>query len=261
MMNGACKNLQESYIFDASILERGGISMPKINPLTFDDLNSAIAYDSEAGTFTWRINAARNVKAGMSAGCAKGTRFSKKHNRDVRYIYIRLNDFEVPAARVAWLLHYGAWPAGNIQFDDGNTENLKIKNLKEGKTYHVTTDADGIKSRKMTKEAQRHYGLKRYYGMTGEEYGEMLAAQKGLCAVCGKPETAMFNGVPKVMHVDHDHATGQIRELLCGSCNGMLGLAKDSPETLRSAADYIEKHQARLNNVVALSGRLKAETE
>ena len=54
------------------------------------------------------------------------------------------------------------------------------------------------------------------------------------------------------MHVDHCHATGRIRALLCGACNGMLGLAKDKPATLRAAADYIEKHAALADNVVPL---------
>jgi hypothetical protein len=40
-------------------------------------------------------------------------------------------------------------------------------------------------------------------------------------------------------HVDHCHASGVVRGLLCGQCNILLGAAKDSIETLFAAADYL----------------------
>lgn len=232
--------------------------MPKVNPLTYEDVASVLEYDQETGGFTWLVNIARNIKAGNSAGCAKGARWSKRAKRYMRYVYIRLRDIDTPAARLAWLLHYKKWPDGNVLFDDGDTENLRIANLKESKNMRTTTGTDGVKSRRMTREAQRAYGLRRYYGLTGDQYGEMLAAQHGLCAVCGRPETAMYNGRPKVMHVDHDHANGRIRELLCGSCNGMLGLAKDSRDTLLAAVRYLDKHTDAAN-VVTLAVREHTE--
>ena len=61
----------------------------------------------------------------------------------------------------------------------------------------------------------------------------MLAAQAGLCAVC--------RSAPAV-HVDHDHATGTVRALLCFNCNGGLGQFKDDPDVLRAAADYVRFH-------------------
>jgi Recombination endonuclease VII len=81
----------------------------------------------------------------------------------------------------------------------------------------------------------RTYHLKRRYGITAEEADEMLAEQGGLCAICRTEPAA---------HVDHDHDTGRIRELLCFHCNGGLGQFKDDPELLRAAADYVELHRA-----------------
>ena len=81
----------------------------------------------------------------------------------------------------------------------------------------------------------RTYHLKRRYGITAEEADEMLIAQGGLCAIC---RTAL------AAHVDHDHDTGEVRELLCFNCNGGLGQFKDDPEVLRAAAHYVERHRA-----------------
>lgn len=228
-------------------------SVPKTNPLDLDTARAKLSYNPQTGVFIWRMDASKNVKAGTIAGSVKGARMSRKTGETTRYMYIRIDNYEMPAARVAWFLHYGVWPTGNLSFKDGDTLNLRIDNLQEARFASVGyVSSDGVKSRKMSKEAQRHYGLKRYYGLSGEQYGAMVANQKGLCGICKKPETAVFNGAPKVLHVDHCHATDQIRELLCGSCNGMLGLAKDSPETLRAAADYIEKHAKATANVVTI---------
>lgn len=81
----------------------------------------------------------------------------------------------------------------------------------------------------------RTYHLKRRYGITAEEADAMLEAQGGLCAVCRTAPAA---------HVDHDHGTGEVRELLCFNCNGGLGQFKDDPAVLRAAADYVERHRA-----------------
>ena len=226
--------------------------MPKINPLSFDEVNRVLAYDAETGVFTWKVDVARNVKAGDKAGCAKGARLSKKTGKMHRYVYIRIGNIDSPAARIAWLLHHGEFPKGNLQFVDGDTENLRISNLRETIWFKPSEEGETLKNRKMNKTTMRHYALKRYYGITGEQYGEMLAAQKGVCAICGQPETAMFRGVPKVMHVDHCHETGKVRALLCGMCNGMLGLAKDDTAKLRAAAAYLEKHSGKTATVTPL---------
>lgn len=61
----------------------------------------------------------------------------------------------------------------------------------------------------------------------------MLDGQTG-CAICGQPFV-------KTPQADHDHATGQVRGLLCGNCNSGLGLLQDNPELLRAAANYLEE--------------------
>lgn len=69
-----------------------------------------------------------------------------------------------------------------------------------------------------------------------EQYEEMRDAQGDCCAICQVP----FDG-PGACAVDHDHATGKVRGMLCGRCNRAIGLLRDDPEIMRQAADYIER--------------------
>jgi hypothetical protein len=80
----------------------------------------------------------------------------------------------------------------------------------------------------------------RKYGVTREQYDAMRAAQGGGCAICGSP--APGRGKTK-LHVDHDHATGQVRGLLCGDCNTAIGSFRESVARLLSAAEYLRKHK------------------
>jgi len=86
------------------------------------------------------------------------------------------------------------------------------------------------------KRAFRKWHLKKNYGITPEQYDEMLERQGGGCAICGKPpgETAL--------HVDHCHETGRVRGLLCFSCNAGLGQFHHDPELLGRALEYTATH-------------------
>lgn len=90
------------------------------------------------------------------------------------------------------------------------------------------------------KNADKHHAtnLKRNYGITGEQYNQMLAEQYYACALCGKSETETRR---KRLSVDHDHTTGKVRGLLCSPCNKGIGHFKDSPTLLRKAALYLDK--------------------
>jgi Recombination endonuclease VII len=83
--------------------------------------------------------------------------------------------------------------------------------------------------------------LQRKYGLTPEALTAMRDAQGNRCAVCGDP---LLPGVGT--HIDHDHATGQIRGLLCQACNLCEGYARGSALRLRKLAAYIEHHAPKL---------------
>jgi hypothetical protein len=75
------------------------------------------------------------------------------------------------------------------------------------------------------------------YGLSRERFEALLAEQGGGCAIC---HTADWPGKDNRPHVDHDHATGNVRGILCGGCNNGLGNFADDPARLRAAADYLE---------------------
>jgi hypothetical protein len=77
--------------------------------------------------------------------------------------------------------------------------------------------------------------LKFRYGLTRQQYEDMFVAQSGACALCYEP-CASGNRLA----VDHDHATGRVRSLLCRECNIGLGKFRESQELLRNAADYLD---------------------
>ena len=82
----------------------------------------------------------------------------------------------------------------------------------------------------------REWRLKTHYSITQDEFLFKENEQGGVCYLCkSKP-----NSGKKVLVVDHDHATGQVRRLLCDKCNRGLGYFLDNPTALRAAADYIE---------------------
>jgi hypothetical protein len=93
--------------------------------------------------------------------------------------------------------------------------------------------------------AQRHRStrLKSKFGITLDDYNKMLEAQEGVCAICGEPERMMRKGTLRHLCVDHDHATGAVRGLLCASCNKAIGLMEDDTERLVAAAEYLDTYK------------------
>ena len=81
----------------------------------------------------------------------------------------------------------------------------------------------------------------RRMGLSPGDYDAMFHNQSGVCDVCGAPERRRGRSLA----VDHNHATGVVRALLCHDCNIALGLLREQPEIARSLADYMEHHQNR----------------
>lgn len=84
--------------------------------------------------------------------------------------------------------------------------------------------------------AARHAShILKTYGISGEEYNRIYEYQGGRCYICKRA-----NGRTRRLAVDHCHATGNVRGLLCRSCNRMLGHARDDPRFFSRASTYLQ---------------------
>lgn len=81
---------------------------------------------------------------------------------------------------------------------------------------------------------ERAYRLKRLYGISPEQFKQLLERQNYACAICEQP----FRGTP---HVDHCHLTRWVRGLLCRPCNTGLGNYRDNPAFAYKAGAYLER--------------------
>lgn len=117
------------------------------------------------------------------------------------------------------------------------------------KHYNSLVDPEVMKQRKAegyrkNRATYRRYRLRYDFDLTEGQYDEMFVEQDGVCAICKQPETAITRGELIRLAVDHCHASGRIRQLLCAHCNHGLGHFKDSPDLLLAAAAYLEEHTA-----------------
>lgn len=90
-----------------------------------------------------------------------------------------------------------------------------------------------VDPRANSKEKERRRRLRKY-GLTDEQYAEMLDQQDGRCAICRTDDYGI-----KGPQIDHCHDTGQVRGLLCNRCNLGIGQLGDDPERMEAAARYV----------------------
>lgn len=89
-------------------------------------------------------------------------------------------------------------------------------------------------------EKRRRYYLSRY-GITLEEYDRILASQGGVCAICGGDDPGTGRPADSLV-VDHDHANGRVRGILCHPCNRGIGYLKDRADLAERACSYLRTH-------------------
>lgn len=122
------------------------------------------------------------------------------------------------------------------------------KRSADGKGYRCKScdDAARTKSRAKsegTKLGYRRRMLQASYGISLEDYDNMLARQAGKCAICGTDNPAGEGNFPKKalsFSVDHCHGSGRVRGLLCNTCNRGLGFFRDDTILLVAAQRYLE---------------------
>ncbi len=102
------------------------------------------------------------------------------------------------------------------------------------KEQKLRTDSGYYKGKykpKYNKSYSRNQKLKYKYGITEEKYNSLYETCKGRCNIC--------DVWCKVLSVDHNHETGEVRGLLCNKCNIGLGMFKDNSDIIEKAKRYL----------------------
>lgn len=100
------------------------------------------------------------------------------------------------------------------------------KNRERTAAYRKRVGPDVIKDQR----------LRHLYGIDLDEYNARLAAQDYHCPICLRLLTFL------TPHVDHDHETGEVRAILCGTCNQAVGMIGESFATAERLVEYLRKH-------------------
>lgn len=123
---------------------------------------------------------------------------------------------------------------------DGRQHTCKACQKQATYAYRAA-NPDAIKATRRRAYARggRDRQYQRLYGISEADVEALRVVQRGLCDLCGRPEAEARGGR---LCVDHDHASGAVRALLCHDCNTALGKFQDDPALLRAAALYVESH-------------------
>jgi hypothetical protein len=116
-----------------------------------------------------------------------------------------------------------AWRRYREQHKDEINERRRVRRR--------TDSAFRDKDRASKREWERRKRYREVYRISVADYDVMRKRQNGVCAICKRSSQALC--------VDHCHACGKVRGLLCGKCNSVLGFCDDSPAHLLAAAAYL----------------------
>jgi hypothetical protein len=116
------------------------------------------------------------------------------------------------------------------------------------KTKHPTAARDWKRAhREQISESSKEYYRRRgkhvmrmrEYGLTQEVFEHMLVEQGNACAICRVTFGEAGGSRAETPNVDHDHATGRVRALLCINCNFLIGHCREDPALLAAASLYL----------------------
>src|ERR1051326_8652672 len=126
--------------------------------------------------------------------------------------YAEANREKIRSYHQAWFREHGA------AYREANRESIRLAS-------HKYSSSDKGKK-------HRRAQLLRDFGLTLEQFQNLLSGQNGVCAICKQPESAVNPRTKQIksLSVDHDHETGKVRGLLCQRCNTALGQLKKTAE-------------------------------
>lgn len=98
------------------------------------------------------------------------------------------------------------------------------------KKYNDRAKSRPRKKQPYDRERERNSSLRKRYGIDLDRYLAMCTARGGKCDICSEVRPLV---------VDHCHATGRVRGLLCNGCNSTIGFARDNVRVLENAIAYL----------------------
>jgi Recombination endonuclease VII len=135
------------------------------------------------------------------------------------------------------------WQEANREKSRDHSRRWREKNPEAVKKHNAawrarhTPEELAAYDRESYRRYKRALHLKNKFDITEEQYSEMLTAQNHKCALCDRTDSPT-----KRLAVDHNHATGKVRALLCDRCNRGIGLLDEDTTRLRAAIDYLEQY-------------------
>jgi hypothetical protein len=112
---------------------------------------------------------------------------------------------------------------------------------RQGREYYRASSA--------RRENMRRTYVLRKYGISFQELEDLLQRHSERCAICRRPWTQCVSAKRsrydarflQYLCVDHDHATGKVRGLLCNGCNTAIGMFQEDAARLAAAAEYLAR--------------------
>jgi hypothetical protein len=124
---------------------------------------------------------------------------------------------------------YAEDPEYRKRINEGRRKPEYRKKINEGRRKRYAEDPE-YREMRLARNRRRDV-------LSPADYQIMMARQGGVCAICLRQPA-------KRLCVDHCHATGKIRGLLCRACNGALGFLRDDENVAMAAATYLRKASA-----------------
>src|SRR6185437_10342750 len=137
---------------------------------------------------------------------------------------------------------YHKWCYGKDDYR-GICKNCTHKRTHSYYLRHKETILERSRDDKLTLKNRR---LKNRFGITYEEYQQLLKSQNEVCKICQKKESTNTRTNNKIRPVDHDHKTKKVRGILCDSCNKGLGNLRDDINLLLAAIEYLKDAQKEI---------------
>lgn len=129
------------------------------------------------------------------------------------------------------------WAKRNPEKVNERAKKWRDKNLEKAR---LASRKSAAITRRDNPRVIKHRKLKSSYGISLEDFENMLESQNNRCAICSF--SFDYTSQSKGPHIDHDHETGKVRMILCRFCNNLLGYANDDIRILENAITYLDTY-------------------